>query len=231
MPLRIGCDLDGVLADMDGALRRHASVLFPEHAAGGEVPDETTADDDSDPALPRLELTQRQQRSVWRHVRATENFWETLEEIEAGAVARLYETAAARQWEIIFLTKRPATIGLTAQVQSQRWLEAHGFQLPSVYVVNGSRGHIASALALDVVIDDTPENCLDVATDSRARVVAVFRDDKVLPPAVRRLGVQMVRTVEECLAVLCEMDRPPREPAGPMRRLLKSIGLGAPAAV
>ena len=39
-----------------------------------------------------------------------------------------------------------------------------------------SRGLIAASLMLDVVIDDTPENCVDVAADSKARTIAVFRN-------------------------------------------------------
>ncbi len=37
--------------------------------------------------------------------------------------------------------------GATPQVQTQRWLESKGFRLPSVFVVQGSRGRIAAALA------------------------------------------------------------------------------------
>ncbi len=61
--------------------------------------------------------------------------------------------------EVIVLTKRPETVGAIAQVQSQRWLEARGFTLPSVYVVQGSRGRIAASLGLDIVGD-----CLDILT-------------------------------------------------------------------
>src|SRR3954447_961362 len=145
MSLRIGCDLDGVLADMDGALARHASMLF-----AGEQPDRTEPDAVSPDSLPAvaLNLTARQQRLLWQHVRGIRNFWETLHEIESGAVARLADLAAAMRWEVIFLTKRPETDGRTAQVQSQRWLETNGFPLPSVFVVRGSRGRIAAALAL-----------------------------------------------------------------------------------
>ena len=57
--------------------------------------------------------------------------------------------AAANRWEILFLTQRPTTAGDTAQVQSQRWLRAQGFDMPSVFVMNGSRGKLAAALHLD----------------------------------------------------------------------------------
>src|SRR5439155_22669880 len=114
-------------------------------------------------------MTPRQQRRLWKHVDSIEKFWQTLQETEAGVVARLHKLATERRWEIIFLTKRPESEGATSQVQSQRWLESKGFALPSVFVVQKSRGRIAESLGLDIVIDDRPENCLDVVTDSKAR--------------------------------------------------------------
>src|SRR5207247_746046 len=157
-------------------------------------------------------MTSRQQRKLWAHVESIENFWADLEELEPGVIARLSAIASDRRWEIIFLTKRPETAGATAQVQSQRWLESKGFTLPSVYVVQGSRGRIAAALGLDIVIDDRPENCLDVVVDSKARAVLVWRDDeKGLPGGVNRLGIAVVKTVAECLDVLEQIDTPVRE--------------------
>ena len=65
--------------------------------------------------------------------------------------------------------------------------ESKGFTLPSVFVVQGSRGRIAAALGLDIVVDDRPENCLDVVVDSKARAILVWREDeKLLPSAARR---------------------------------------------
>ena len=116
--------------------------------------------------------------------------------------------ARARRWEVIFLTKRPETRGATAQIQSQRWLESKGFTLPSVYVVQGSRGLIAAALDLDIVIDDRPENCLDVVADSTARAILVWRDQKQPPVAARRLGIGTVESVGDCLDILTQIDTP-----------------------
>ncbi len=86
---------------------------------------------DNAPTLLHLNMTSRQQRRLWRHVESIENFWEHLEEIEPGAVQRLATVAQERRWEVIFLTKRPETVGAIAQGQSQRWLAARGFTLPS----------------------------------------------------------------------------------------------------
>jgi len=247
MPFRIGCDMDGVLADMDAELLRQAEALFgeriarasqksPEPPPAETEPTEAAASDASDvppesmPPPIRLQLTSRQERRLWRHVATIENFWEGLTEIEPGVVARLASIAADRRWEIIFLTKRPESAGGTAQVQTQRWLESKGFKLPSVFVVQGSRGRIAAALHLDIVIDDRPENCLDVVVDSKARAILIWREDpNQLPAAARRLGIGVVKSVNECLDILTQIDRLDKDEPGVMARVRKLLGLGESA--
>jgi hypothetical protein len=126
---------------------------------------------------------------------------------------------------VLFLTQRPASAGRTAQHQSQRWLQAHGFELPAVYVMTGSRGRVADALALDVVIDDRPENCLDVVTDSKARALLVWRDTATpVPPAAPRLGIEPVASIGAALDLLEQATRT-EKPAGLVDRLRAAIGL------
>ena len=137
--------------------------------------------------------------------------------------------ATERRWEIIFLTKRPDSGGATAQVQTQRWLASKGFAMPSVFVVQRSRGRIAASLELDVVIDDRPENCLDVVVDSKARAILVWRaDQKRLPPATARLGIGVVSTVNQCLDILTELDQPPEQRPGVVDRVMRLLGLKEP---
>ena len=248
MPLRIGFDMDGVVADMDAELLRQAEILFgrpmtqratqraadplsatppdtstPEQAAAETAPDNV-------PPLLRLNMTSRQQRKLWHHVESIDNFWQTLDETEPGIVARLAAIATDRRWEVIFLTKRPQSAGATAQLQSQRWLESKGFTLPSVFVVQGSRGRIAAALHLDLVVDDRPENCLDVVVDSKARAILIWRDDaNQLPAAARRLGIGVVKTLSECLDILTQVDDKDREPPRMIDRMKRLLGLKEPA--
>ena len=254
MALRIAFDLDGVLADMESELVRQAEILFGETmtrrlnqrpggdpAAGAEASEPPTdggtgqaaaeASQDNVPPMIKLNLSPRQQRKLWRHVESIENFWCTLAELEPGVIRRLASIAAERRWEIIFLTKRPQSAGATAQVQTQRWLESKGFALPSVFVVQGSRGRIAAALGLDIVIDDRPENCLDVVVDSKARAILVWREDqRQLPSATRRLGIGVVASVDECLDILTQVDSPEaREQPTVMARVMRLLGLKEPA--
>ncbi|HEX3702945.1 MAG TPA: hypothetical protein VHU82_06430 [Vicinamibacterales bacterium] len=254
MPLRIAFDLDGVLADMEGELVRRAEAIFGQAttrrlqgrgAIADPPPTASDAPDSGDtagapadraadgaPPLLKLQMTSRQQRRLWHHVETIDNFWETLEELEPGVIQQLAAVAADRRWEIIFLTKRPQSAGATAQVQTQRWLESKGFRLPSVFVVQGSRGRIAAALGLDVVVDDRPENCLDVVVDSKARAILVWRDDeKLLPVAANRLGIEVVKTVAECLEVLTQLDTAPHDQPGVVNRVMRLLGLKETASV
>lgn len=213
--MRIAFDLDGVLADLHTPFVKTALRLFPELeptiVEAGAVETSSAADEGADedipPVLPGLNLTRRQSDVVWRHLANTENFWESLQEIERGAIARLAELADGRGWEVLFITSRPRSTGRTVQRQSQRWLEQQGFPLPSVYVVHGSRGRVAEALAIDVVVDDRADNCLDVVLESKAGSLLLWRGDPgAVPVSAKRLGIAVVPTVARVLEALVEAD-------------------------
>ena len=91
--------------------------------------------------------------------------------------------------------------------------------------MHGSRGKIASALALDALVDDRPENCLDVAIDSQARAILVWRGDEArVPGSARQLGIGTVTSINQCLDLLESMDSatPSR---GVISRLMELLGL------
>jgi hypothetical protein len=207
-------------------------------AAAGPNPEPTAPDTAAQPAPPASDgptdeevqaaparfraLTRRQQRDLWEAVRNTENFWESLQETEPGIVARLATLARERRWEVIFITQRPSSAGDTTQIQTQRWLASHGFDQPSVYVIRGTRGKVAEALSLDVVVDDRPENCLDVKLESRARAILVWHDDPAsLPPNARNLGIEPVTSLGACLDLLAEV---PAAKPGFFKRIRQRIG-------
>lgn len=219
MSLRIAFDLDGTVADMSSVLRKEAEALFgeqiqprppvpskpvPEAVAGDES---AAPDDPENPAVAELQLTARQQAQLWDHVQQIENFWVTLPEIEPGIIARIARLARARRWEVLFITTRPPSGGETTQVQTARWLDAHGYPLPSVFVVHGSRGRVAEALGLDFVVDDRPENCLDVAVDSKAKPILIWHGDEArIPAGARRLGVRAAPSIGEAVDLIEQYD-------------------------
>ena len=94
--LRLGFDVDGVLADFRSAFgetaRRHLGFF-----------DERTA------------FSGRDVERVWAIIGQTSNWWMQLKAYEPAEIARLYAMARASRWEVFFLTKRPASAGDSVQ--------------------------------------------------------------------------------------------------------------------
>jgi len=204
------------------------AVATPEPGTTPDIRAAADADDGPSPEEEQVEparfraLTRRQQHDLWEAVHKTENFWETLNETEPGIVARLARVARERRWEVIFITQRPSSAGDTTQLQTQRWLIAHGYELPNVYVIKGTRGRVADALSLDVVVDDRPENCLDVKLESRARAILIGDGDPAsVPPNARKLGIEPVTGIGACLDLL---TAPPAAKPGLVSRIRKIVG-------
>ena len=235
--MRIAFDLDGVLADLHKMFAATALRLYPQLDLAAVASPDTGASPPADDAGAEsgseekeedetLPLTRRQIRAVWDELCGQQNFWETLEEIEKGAIARIAEVAEKHKWEVLFITSRPDSAGSTVQRQTQRWLAKQGFSLPSVYVVHGSRGRIADALQLDVVVDDRADNCLDVVLESKSRAILVWRGTPAsVPPSTKRLGIGVVSTVTACLEVLLEAEKTATTSSDLMQRLRRLLGL------
>ena len=235
--MRIAFDLDGVLADLHGVFAKTAIRMFPEldfsavgaPEVGASPPDSEEFPTEAPPTpstpMASLPLTGSQSAAVWHELSSTTNFWETLSEIEPGMIKRLAALTEERRWELLFITSRPRAKGRTVQRQSQRWLQEMGFPLPSTYVVHGSRGEIAKALHIDVVVDDRPENCLDVVLESEAGAILVWRGNRAsVPASARRMGIAVVPTVAACLEALTQIERP-EDSQGLLDRLRSLFGL------
>lgn len=150
-------------------------------------------------------------------LRFTRDFWTTLAPLDPAVIPRLQKWAVARGWDIFFLTQRPPTRGDSVQRQTQRWLVQHGFDLPSVIVHNSSRGRLAAALDLDVLVDDTVRHCVDVVSESQAHAILVLPDpDPAAEENARRLGIAVCRNAAASLTVI--------EHAGGSRRRVTSAG-------
>ncbi len=142
MSLRVAFDIDGVLADFRTAFQQAAQEAgVNNRTAEAESPS-------SDP------LSSRDIKAIWEHVKRTPNWWTKLHPYEPGQLVRLYELARRWKWEVVFMTRRPSTEGDPVQFQTQWWIEQQGFYYPAVVTVPGSRGELANALRLDVIVDD-----------------------------------------------------------------------------
>ena len=208
MSLRIAFDLDGVLADFESVYRRLAEDLFGEVPASAAPADRSAEEPapglaDRDRPTVALPLSAWQENELSQKIEEAENFWMSLEPHEPGVLARIQDLATRHRWEVFFVTHRPATAGETVQRQTQRWLIAHGFELPSVMVMTGPRGRLARALTLDYLIDDSPQHCADVVSESETKAVLVLRrSDPTAERGAREMGFEVTPTVAAALDLL-----------------------------
>ncbi|HXH07458.1 MAG TPA: hypothetical protein VNI83_12830 [Vicinamibacterales bacterium] len=212
MSLRLGFDVDGVLADFRTAF---AALAERHHLEP----------DDSDPSG----AASRDLRRLWDRVGRIENWWLSLAAYEPGEIGRLYTLSRQHRWEVFFLTCRPASAGESVLVQTQWWLERHGFYLPAVVTVPGSRGELANALRLDLVVDDQFANCADVISASTTKALLMLRGgggERLRDQATSR-GVGVVATLAEAIAVVERLQAILPERRGRLRRLVDWFGTTA----
>jgi hypothetical protein len=237
--------MDGVLADFGAAFHDVETRLFgpgmtltegqPEQEeqdqetgqqgqgrrAANDAAEEPRAEDAARQGLREI---RRRRQAIWDVIQSTPDFWKTLKPIDSTAVQRIHALMLRHEWEVFFITQRPKTEGDTVQRQTQLWLVEHGFDLPSVLVLGGSRGAAAAALRLDYHVDDSSQNCLDVIAESRARpILIVPGDDQKTVASVRKLGIGTARSIAECLEILERATLAHTQP-GLLARLAAMVG-------
>ena len=190
--LRLGIDVDGVVADFRSAFRALA-----ERELGAAAPSK-----EADLAKPQIDR-------LWRTVAATPNWWLDVPPYEPDQIARLYSRVRQSRWEVFFMTSRPVSDGDSVQLQTQVWLERQGFLLPSVLTTPaGARGELARSLRLDIALDDRLVNCLEVISASNSKAMMLLRDpaDPNAREAAEARGVGVVSTLAEALDAIERLE-------------------------
>ena len=207
MSIRVGFDVDGVIANFNKTFRDTAAGI----EGGG-------SHNRSDPA--GRALAADAMKRVWDHISRTSQWWLQLEAYEPEQIQRLYKTSRERRWEVYFMTTRPSSAGETTQFQTQWWLECNGFPLPSVLTVPGSRGDAANALKLDIAVDDRLTNCVDIIAASRAKAVLLLRrDDPTVRDQALARGIAVVNTLAAALDAIDVFEEAKRASSGRLSRL------------
>jgi hypothetical protein len=153
--MRIGIDLDGVLASFNPSfvqcLHRHGcTVDFPV-----QDPDwPSTWHWDRAAGVP-LSVS----AAAWNEVAHSLIFWVALSPVPGADddLERLSEMDLEAH-AVYFLTVRP---GASAKLQTELWLKWRGIKMPTVLVAADATKHfLTRALQLDAIIDDKPDNLL-----------------------------------------------------------------------
>jgi len=208
MSIRVGFDVDGVIANFNKTFRDTAARI-----EGG-----ADSHNRSDPT--GRALAADAMKRVWDHISRTSQWWLELEAYEPEQIQRLYRTSRERRWEVYFMTTRPSSAGETTQFQTQWWLECNGFPLPSVLTVPGSRGDAANALKLDIAVDDRLTNCVDIIAASRAKAVLLLRrDDPTVRDQALARGIAVVNTLAAALDAIEAFEEAKRSSSGRLSRL------------
>ena len=184
--LRLGFDVDGVLADFRTAF--HALAI-------SELGVQRQADIEAN-------LSKADIERLWKAVASLPNWWADVPAYEPDQIGRLYALARKWRWEVFFLTSRPPSGGDAVQLQTQVWLEKHGFYLPSVMTAPAlARGEIARGLRLDLVVDDHFVNCMEIVGASNSKVLNMARQaiDQHRRQQAESRGIGVVATLSETL--------------------------------
>src|SRR5207247_11337260 len=70
-------------------------------------------------------------------------------------------------WDVYFLTSRP---GMCAKFQTECWLFGQGMKIPyipTVLILNHGKADVVTALKLDAMIDDRPDNLMNLPSTCR----------------------------------------------------------------
>lgn len=149
--LKIGIDLDGVLANFIAEYRKVCSQV-----SGRILPTDQVDWDASN-----WELTKAQHDEAWKIITATDNFYANLKPLESCIIEKVKELAD--KYRLYFITTRPPTAGWPIENQSAWWIEYFcNLRFPTV-IVSKEKGQVAAALGLDAFLDDAPANIENVA--------------------------------------------------------------------
>lgn len=190
--LRLGIDLDGVVADFRSAFRALAEREL-----------------DISPDDIEAELSKAQVDRLWKSVAAATNWWIDVPAYEPDEIRRLYAAARRGRWEVFFMTSRPGSAGDSVQLQTQVWLERFGFYLPSVLTApTGSRGELTRSLRLDLALDDRVVNCMEIISASNSKALLVARGESELRvrEAAEARGIGVVTSFSQALDAIERLE-------------------------
>jgi 5'(3')-deoxyribonucleotidase len=152
--MRVGVDIDGVLADFNSAfialiVKHTGKDLFPPRPF--DIPIWNYPQ--------HFGYTDAEVNECFDLVKKDSMFW-----LNLRPYAGTYDVLRGLYFDYLyFITDRP---GVDTKYQSEEWLKEHGLEDTPTVLVSPNKGLLAKCLKLDYYIDDKVENCIDVLQQS-----------------------------------------------------------------
>jgi 5'(3')-deoxyribonucleotidase len=161
--LRIGVDVDGVLAEFIRQARLDFQKMLDGRPADSVI--QTGWGFDS------IGISREEERAFWKHVDETPNWWMQLgRRPGTNTLKRLCD-----KYRVIFITNRKDGTGLPVDIQTATWLSDNfGIAYPTV-LLSDDKGPLTRALKLDWFIDDRPKNVEEVRVSSPLTRTVLYR--------------------------------------------------------
>jgi hypothetical protein len=147
--LRVGVDIDGVLAEFVPSARKLCKQLFNGR------PDDRLVQ--TSWAFDSLGISKDEENVLWNVIDNTPNWWMGLGKTPGASIEKMQELIQTCM--VIFITNRKdGNVGKPIEEQSSSWL-ARTFRLlnPTVLIMN-DKGPLLNALKLNHFVDDRPKN-------------------------------------------------------------------------
>jgi len=193
-PLRVGIDLDGVLAQFDAPALELMRQIQPTGIADVVFDDITHPDTWGWPA--KYGVTPATSREFWKRVCTSDTaFWNRLP-VTSEVDMSLKRLLDGPDIQTYYVTSRP----FAAIAATQSWLDRFGFKGTLIVVKSGTKGHVVNALGLHALIDDKMENLTDVLESCKRSCVPILLSKPWNKNDIHPY-IQTVTTVREGLAV------------------------------
>ncbi len=161
--MKIGFDIDGVLADFVSSYQRTVVRI-----TGRDLFHE--GDNENPPCWNwpgERGYTKAEIDAVWEFIRGSKSFWYGLGTTEHLTTLYLLLPELEHRHDVYYITSRP---GATAKRQTEAWLMRYlpyeQYEVSPTVLIAHKKGAAALALGLDCYIDDNYDNAVDVAVSS-----------------------------------------------------------------